>query len=42
MPLPDGWRRLPPPRIGEHTADVLAEVGVDAGELARLSASGVV
>jgi formyl-CoA transferase len=33
--------RCAAPRLGEHTAEVLATVGVDAGELARLRAEGV-
>lgn len=32
----------PPPGLGEHTAEVLAEVGVDAARLATLKAEGVV
>ncbi len=32
----------PPPALGEHTAEVLARVGVDATELARLREGGVV
>ncbi|MBV8771191.1 MAG: CoA transferase, partial [Deltaproteobacteria bacterium] len=32
----------PPPALGEHTAEVLATVGVGAEELKRLSADGVV
>jgi CoA:oxalate CoA-transferase len=32
----------PPPMLGEHTAEVLASVGVDAAELERLRADGVV
>lgn len=36
------WRRLPPPRLGEHTAEVLAEVGVDQRRLEELRARGVV
>ena len=31
-----------PPLLGEHTAEVLAEAGVDAGELERLDAAGAV
>jgi crotonobetainyl-CoA:carnitine CoA-transferase CaiB-like acyl-CoA transferase len=31
-----------PPVLGEHTAEVLASVGVDAVELKRLLADGVV
>jgi crotonobetainyl-CoA:carnitine CoA-transferase CaiB-like acyl-CoA transferase len=34
--------RWPPPRLGEHTDDVLAEAGVDAAERRRLHAAGVV
>jgi len=32
----------PPPRLGEHTAEVLAEIGVDAAAVARLRTEGVV
>jgi crotonobetainyl-CoA:carnitine CoA-transferase CaiB-like acyl-CoA transferase len=32
----------PPPALGQHTADVLATVGIDAHELAKLRADGVV
>lgn len=36
------WRRTGPPRLGEDTAEVLAEVGVDAARLQELAASGIV
>ena len=36
------WRRKGPPRLGEDTADVLAEVGVDAPQLEELHGAGVV
>ena len=42
VPLPEGWRRLDPPKLGEHNAEVLGEVGVDAEALAELAAAGVV
>ena len=41
----DGARadaELPPPALGEHTTDVLGELGVSADERARLSQAGVV
>ncbi len=33
---------LTPPGVGEHTSEVLAEVGLDAGQIAELVASGAV
>lgn len=42
VPLGEGWRRLDPPGLGEHTAAVLAEVGVGEAELARLRDEGAV
>jgi crotonobetainyl-CoA:carnitine CoA-transferase CaiB-like acyl-CoA transferase len=34
--------RLPPPGLGEHTAEVLAEVGVNEEDIAGLKAAGTV
>jgi len=34
--------RRPAPRLGEHTAEVLGELGLDAAEVERLRAEGVV
>jgi crotonobetainyl-CoA:carnitine CoA-transferase CaiB-like acyl-CoA transferase len=36
------WRRSDAPRLGEHSAEVLAEVGVDAQRLAALRKEGAV
>ena len=36
------WRRKDPPRLGEDTADLLAEVGVDEHRLEELRAASVV
>ncbi len=40
--LEDGWRRRGPPRLGEDTGSLLAEVGVDAARLEELRSAGVV
>jgi crotonobetainyl-CoA:carnitine CoA-transferase CaiB-like acyl-CoA transferase len=37
-----GWRRLDPPALGEHTAEILAEVGVDSRRLEALRNEGAV
>jgi crotonobetainyl-CoA:carnitine CoA-transferase CaiB-like acyl-CoA transferase len=34
--------RLQPPRLGEHSAALLAELGYPPAEVARLAAAGVV
>ena len=38
----EDWRRMDPPGLGEHTAEVLAGVGVDASRLEALRMKGVV
>jgi crotonobetainyl-CoA:carnitine CoA-transferase CaiB-like acyl-CoA transferase len=37
-----GWRRRDAPGLGEHTADILVEVGLDADRVAALKKDGVV
>jgi crotonobetainyl-CoA:carnitine CoA-transferase CaiB-like acyl-CoA transferase len=34
--------RRPAPLLGEHTAEVLAEIGIDDERLARLAESGAI
>jgi crotonobetainyl-CoA:carnitine CoA-transferase CaiB-like acyl-CoA transferase len=38
----EDWRRLGPPRLGEHTGELLGEVGVTQDRLEQLRAAGVV
>ena len=38
----EGWRRMDSPRLGEHTPQVLAELGVDAARYDELKAGGVI
>jgi len=33
---------LPPPRLGQHTGEVLQDLGLAAGEIARLREQGTV
>ena len=40
--LRSDWRRLDPPGLGEHNAEILAEVGVDAQRMDQLKAQGVI
>jgi crotonobetainyl-CoA:carnitine CoA-transferase CaiB-like acyl-CoA transferase len=35
------WLRLAPPRLGEHSRELLLEAGLDAEEVDRLVSSGV-
>ena len=42
IPLRPDWRRRAAPRLGEHTAELLAEAGVDAARLATLRKEGAV
>jgi alpha-methylacyl-CoA racemase len=41
VPLRDDWRRMDAPGLGEHTAEVLAEIGVDEIRLKELNKRGV-
>jgi crotonobetainyl-CoA:carnitine CoA-transferase CaiB-like acyl-CoA transferase len=41
VPVGEGWRRRDPPGLGEHTAEVLGEVGVSAAEIESLRGQGV-
>jgi formyl-CoA transferase len=34
--------RRPPPRLGQHTREVLAEAGLATAEIERLLAAGVI
>jgi len=42
IPLSPDWRRLDAPGLGQHSAEILAEVGVDARRLEALRKEGAV
>lgn len=42
MAASDGSIRRPPPGLGEHTDEVLAEIGYEAGEIAQLRHKGAI
>ena len=42
VPLRPDWRRLDPPALGEHSAEILSEIGVGDERLAALRKAGVV
>lgn len=42
VPMGDGWHRRDPPRLGEHTEEVLAEIGVGPDALRELAGAGVI
>ncbi|MBJ7600693.1 MAG: carnitine dehydratase [Candidatus Nephthysia bennettiae] len=42
VPFQPGWRRLGPPGLGQHTSEVLGEVGVGKARLEELRATGAV
>jgi crotonobetainyl-CoA:carnitine CoA-transferase CaiB-like acyl-CoA transferase len=41
VPFEPGWRRLEPPGLGEHNAEVLREIGVENDRVDDLRAAGV-
>ena len=42
VPMGEGWHRSDAPRLGEHTGEVLAEVGVTPDAFRELAAAGVI
>ena len=42
IPMRADWRRLNPPGLGEHTAEILASIGVGQEEMSRLRSEGSV
>jgi crotonobetainyl-CoA:carnitine CoA-transferase CaiB-like acyl-CoA transferase len=39
---PGPWHRWHPPLLGQHNDEILAELGIDAAERARLRREGVI
>jgi alpha-methylacyl-CoA racemase len=42
VPIREDWRRRGAPAMGEHTAEILTELGLDAATIASLQTDGVV
>jgi crotonobetainyl-CoA:carnitine CoA-transferase CaiB-like acyl-CoA transferase len=42
VPMRADWRRRDAPGLGEHTAEILSELGVDGAQLASLEKDGIV
>ncbi len=42
VPGAEPWRRLPPPGLGEHTEEILGELGIEGEELEALRAEGAI
>jgi crotonobetainyl-CoA:carnitine CoA-transferase CaiB-like acyl-CoA transferase len=42
VPFEPNWRRFGPPGLGEHTAEVLGEIGIDTGHVEELRRTGVI
>jgi crotonobetainyl-CoA:carnitine CoA-transferase CaiB-like acyl-CoA transferase len=42
VPMRADWRKRDAPGLGEHTAEILSELGVDGARLASLQKDGVV
>jgi alpha-methylacyl-CoA racemase len=42
IPLRTDWKRMPPPKLGEHTPEILTELGIDDTRLEELRKAGTV
>src|SRR6266550_727971 len=40
--MSEGWRRRAAPRLGEHTAEILSELGIEGTKLEELKTSGAI